>query len=1148
MGAMTRSGDRFDRRAPGRRWLLAFVLPAVLMLSASVNLPSVDPAPLPRILPLAALAAPTGPPAEPSLWLREASLDPPAFVTVADAGDLPNGRVTAITEDRDGLIWLGSTDGLFRFDGHRFIRERDPDGLGLHGFIRSLASGRDGRLMVGVQGVGVFWRDPASGLFQRAGEGDAEWPALPPLDAGAFAEDSEGGVWIADAALGLFRLEAHVGARGAQRFLPGRAFRSLLLDSRGGLWAGGPTGLYHRPAAAADFQPIAGFAGHFAYALYEAADGRIWVGTQAGGSALFDPVEDSLAWLAQAPDDDGAGYPWVVGFAERVPGEMWVSTFGGGLEVRESGSGRLLRRLRHVPGDNSSLASDRVTSLWLDRAGQLWVPTWGAGLQRLPAGIEAVQRLRARPSAMSGLRNTTVTSSLPMPGEELWVGSAGVGIDVVDLASLQVVRHYPVGSGPAALPGGTVPAMARDRSDQAWVGVLPGGLLRRPPEASAFLPVAGLGPNPRVRRLLAAAEGGVWVGLENGLRRFDAGGQALPVPRTREGGVFRQAVWALAEGPDGALWVGTASGLWHSPGAEGRLERITLGDVGPGGRVRGSPGVLDLWLARDGRLWVLGQGRLYRQRSTGPAAGFEAVLTTERVPSGLGQQLFEDEAGVLWTGRVRFDPRDGRVQVLGPADGLDVGNQVWAAGSRLPDGRLVFGGSGGLVLVDPARLPAWRFQPGVVLTAIEVNGQYRPPAGDRLVLPPGPHRIAVEFAALDYSEPGMLRYRYKLEGVDRDWIETSAEYRVAAYGNLWPGDYRLRIQGSNRIGDWSPHERVLQIRVEPAFWQAPAALLLGLVLLGGLLVLATQLQGRIAARRARELERLVSQRTAELVQARDAAETALADLRGAQGRLVEAEKMASLGRMVAGVAHELNTPLGNALVVSSTFQEKVPQIARSAAEGRLKRSELDGFLHQLGEGNALIVRSLARANELVSSFKQVAVDRSLSQPRRFDLRTVVAEALEMLGPSLRQRRCRIESRVPAGIILHSDPGALGQIVANLADNAVLHAFGESGEDHEGLLRIEAVEREGPSGREVLLTFIDNGIGMDAATRRQVFDPFFTTRMGRGGTGLGLHIVYNLVVQVLGGRIRVDSAPGQGTRFELVLPSIAPPQTGGDPPE
>lgn len=1116
--------------------LASALLLFALLLGASSNRPPLAPASMAD----AVSALPAEPPQPPAsaLWLRSPELDPPAFIMVGDARSLPNGRATAIAEDRDGLIWLGSTDGLFRFDGHRFSRERDELGQGLHGFVRSLFVGRDNRLWVAVHGIGVLWRDPATGLYTLAGQGDAQTPAVTLPDVRAFAEDGEGGLWIADARHGLVRLEAHGRAEGHRHVLAGHSQRSVLVDRRGGVWAGGVSGLYHRAPGAADFVPVPALAGRIAYELHEASDGRLWVGTQRAGTVILDPSGASApVWLAQHPDDDGEGYPWVDGFVERVPGEMWVATFGGGLEVRETGSGRLLRRLRHVSGDASSLASNRVAALLLDRAGQLWVPTWGAGLQRLPAQIDAVQRLRARPGVAGALRNSTVMSSLPMPDGELWVGSAGDGIDVVDLDSLRVIRHYGVGSGPAKLPGGTVHAMAQDPGGQVWVSVVPGGLFRRPPGTQGFLPVPELGLNVNPLRLLASAEGGVWMGLEDGLRRFDEQGRALPVPLTRAGVSFDEPVSALAEGPGGRLWLGSWSGLWQANPATGmRLERVELGDAPASPEGRGSPGVLDLALARDGRLWVLAQGRLYRQRSADPRAGFELLLTSEQMPGGLGQQLIEDAEGVFWTGRLRFDPREGRAQVLGLADGLDVGNQVWAAGSRLPDGRLLFGGSGGLVLVDPQRLPPWRFQPKVILTALEVDGQYRSPAGERLHLPPGPHRISVEFAALDYSEPMALRYRYKLEGVDADWIETSAEYRVAAYGNLWPGEYRLRIQGSNRSGDWSPYERVLTIQVEPAFWQTAWAAWLGAALLLGLLVATARLQGRIAARRARELETLVAQRTAELVQARDAAETALADLRGTQGRLVEAEKMASLGRMVAGVAHELNTPLGNALVVSSTFQEQVPQIVRSAAEGRLKRSELDGFLRHLGEGSDLIVRSLARANELITSFKRVAVDRSISTQRHFELRTVVAESLEMLGPSLRHRRCRIESRVPAGILMESDPGALGQVIGNLVDNAVLHAFNSDG---EGLLLIEAELRAGASGDEVLLSFTDDGAGMDEATQRRIFDPFFTTRMGRGGTGLGLHIVYNLVVQVLGGHIRVDSAPGKGTRFELVLPRVAP---------
>lgn len=1072
-------------------------------------------------------AADAGP--RPAAWLESPQFDPPALQAIGDVRSVPNGRVTAIAEDRDGLIWLGSTYGIYRFDGHRFTPEDDAKGLGLKAFVRALHAGRDGRLWVSVQGAGVFYRNPRDGEYARVGQGDDEAgnPDLELDDVWAFAEEPEGALWIADAARGLFRLQAHGGARGHQQHFEGRSLRAVHFDPQHGVWAGGRIGLYHRAAGAADFVRIPGLEGHFVYAIHAAADGRLWIGTQDSGSAIHDPQTGETHWL-DAPEPGAHWMPlWVDSFAERVPGEMWVATFGSGIEVRDSASGRLLRRLRHVPGDSASLATDRVTALLRDRAGQLWVPTWGGGLQRLPAGIDAIQTLRAQPRAPDALHSTTMISSLPMPGDELWVGAAGEGIDVLDLREYRVVRRYRAGGPDADLPDGVVSAMARDAQGQVWVGTMHGGLVRRPEGGAAFLPIEGIGRGQRVRRLLAAADGGVWVGLEAGLRRVDAAGRVLPAPVMADGGSFDAPIWALAVSDD-ALWVGTDSGLWVAASDPARLLPVAFNGE--------SAGILDLALGADGRLWVLAQNALYRQRQAGAGTDFERLLTTTDVASGLGQQLIEAADGAMWTGRIRIDPRDGRARVLGAADGIDLSQQVWAAGSRLADGRLVFGGAGGLVLIDPARFMPWRFQPQVVLTSVELNGRTHPTVADALTIPAGAHRLVVGFAALDYSDPSMLRYRYQLEGIDEDWVETSAEQRVAAYGNLWPGVYRLRIQGSNRVGDWSPHERVLTLRVEAAFWQTPWAFLLAGLLMAGLLVLVVSWRGRIATQRSRELRTLVAQRTRELEQARDVAESALLELRGAQGQLVEAEKMASLGQLVAGVAHELNTPLGNALVVSSTLQEQAKTLVQAMADGQLKRGELESFLRLLDEGSDLVVRSIGRAHDLVSSFKQVAVDRSSSQRRAFDLRGVVGEALDMLAPSLRHRPCRIESRVPEGITMQSYPGAIHQIVTNMVNNAVLHAFADSG---EGVLVIEARVRDAAQGREVVIEFIDDGVGMDESTRHRVFEPFFTTRMGRGGTGLGLSVVYNLVSQLLGGSIRVESEPGAGTRFELLLPLIAP---------
>jgi signal transduction histidine kinase len=485
---------------------------------------------------------------------------------------------------------------------------------------------------------------------------------------------------------------------------------------------------------------------------------------------------------------------------------------------------------------------------------------------------------------------------------------------------------------------------------------------------------------------------------------------------------------------------------------------------------------------------------------------------------------------------VRFDPRARRWQALGPADGLDVANQVWGASRAMGDGQIVFGTSTGFVLLDPSRFRPWAFNPQVVLGTVEADGVALPrePWGWRV--PAGTRRLAIGFSGLDYSDPTAVRYRYRLEGQAGGWIAADASQPTATFGGLWPGDYVLVVEATNRVGDWSPHALVLPLRVEAMFWQTPAFLLAALLLL--LLAIAGLLRWReaLAAKRALRLRALVDLRTAELVQARDDAEAALQELRGTQGKLVEAEKMASLGQMVAGVSHELNTPLGNALVVSSTLHEQAQVIARAVEEGRLKRSDLDGFLSVLGKGSQLVVRSIGRAHELVSSFKQVAVDRSGSKRRRFDLGTVVREALEMEAPVLRHARFRVALHVPDGIAMVSYPGAISQIVGNMVNNAAMHAFDE---EAEGTLRIEAVRIGKAEGTEVVLSFADDGRGMDEAVRRKVFEPFFTTKMGRGGTGLGLNIVYNLVGQLLAGSISVESRPGEGTRFERRLPLVAP---------
>lgn len=266
-------------------------------------------------------------------------------------------------------------------------------------------------------------------------------------------------------------------------------------------------------------------------------------------------------------------------------------------------------------------------------------------------------------------------------------------------------------------------------------------------------------------------------------------------------------------------------------------------------------------------------------------------------------------------------------------------------------------------------------------------------------------------------------------------------------------------------------------------------------------------------------------------------EAALAQLQNTQTQLVQTEKMASLGGLVAGVAHEINTPVGIGVTAASTLRARTSDLRQLMVDGGMKRSHLNEFMDMADQSADMILKNLQRAADLVQSFKQVAVDQSSSERRTFDLREYVDEVLTSLHPKLKKTPHQIEVKIPDGLVVDTFPGALAQILTNLVSNALLHAFDDG---DVGLIRIQG-QRDGD---RVSLDFSDNGKGIPEADQKKIFDPFFTTKRGSGGSGLGMHIVYNLATQVLGGRLHLQSTPGEGASFRLDIPQTAPGGRGG----
>jgi signal transduction histidine kinase len=280
-----------------------------------------------------------------------------------------------------------------------------------------------------------------------------------------------------------------------------------------------------------------------------------------------------------------------------------------------------------------------------------------------------------------------------------------------------------------------------------------------------------------------------------------------------------------------------------------------------------------------------------------------------------------------------------------------------------------------------------------------------------------------------------------------------------------------------------------------------------------------------------QLDARVQERTAELHARQRELETTIDELRRTQSELIEAEKMASLGRLVAGVAHEVNTPLGVGLTALTFLRDQLARV-RAALNRHLQPEQTDALLAPVDDAGTMAESNLVRAANLVKSFKQVAVDQSSSSIRAVGVRGYLEGTLQSLLPALRKAGHRVTIECDAALEMTNRPDALYQVIATLVLNSIQHAYPDG---RHGAIRI-AVEADAGL---LKLTYGDDGVGMDAAVARRVFEPFFTTKRGSGGSGLGLHIVYNLVTQALAGRIQCSTAPGQGVRFDVAFPRLHP---------
>ncbi|MFT7776207.1 diguanylate cyclase [Roseateles sp.] len=780
----------------------------------------------------------------------------PQFATVA----VPRDVVGSLAQDKQGLIWIGTSDGLARFDGYR-LRPIEREGATPVqrnlGWVRSLASAADGGMWIGTEINGLARYEPAFDRVRMLGGGSDR-----PTPIRALAEDRAGRVWVGTLGQGLLRFEPRTGRFDAEPLVvdgePERRVLALAVGTDGTLWAGHWQGLAHRDAKGSWTQLVLPEGAVGVSTLLEDRSGRLWFGSVDGRVGRIE-IDGQPRWLA-ARFKGG-----VQALAQGEDGMIWAGLTDG-IAWLDGSSGALVRQLRHNPYLPGGLAGNDVNVLLRDQTGSMWVGGYGVGLQRHhrhPA--LAVRGPDADPG--SPLASSDLRGLLPRRDGLLMVATHSGPVALLD-AQLHTVGRWP---READTP---VDNLAEGPDGSVWL-VANGRLERREPRSARLLASWALegGRAHRVLVLPTDAGGEVWVGMQDGLYRLPSP-QAPRVERARraDGEPLRGGVHALRAESGGRLWVGALAGLFRWDG-----QRLTEVQTVPG-EALGFPAVLGLLQTRDGSLYVdtavSGLHRLKGYDERGRAR-FERISERLGAPGRpFGVNLHEDGKGRVWSQQSVYDPAADRLDELSGAEGPPMGTPRFFADAALPDGRLLFSGSRGLLVVEPLAFAPSRYAPPVVVSSLRRDGQPFRPEQDLsqgLKLPAGTRSFAVEFAALDYIDPAKLHYMMRLDGWDARWAFTDASARFASYGGLSPGRYRLEVYATNHHGVWSDRPLLLDVELLPAWWQtrwAQAGALLAL--LGAAWALLRWGVARRTAqlvRRETALQALVEQRTAELREA-----------------------------------------------------------------------------------------------------------------------------------------------------------------------------------------------------------------------------------------------------------------------------------------
>jgi signal transduction histidine kinase/ligand-binding sensor domain-containing protein/CheY-like chemotaxis protein len=1046
---------------------------------------------------------------------RGAAPGPIRFERLTRADGVSPEVAYQILQDHNGFLWYTTRNGLNRYDGYQVI---PYPGFPIDTDLPSPMPGllyedRSGVFWVATRVLSRF--DPGGGTVVTRFAPPHRGPATPwPVKITAIHDDASGFLWLGTtisrgdndtAEPVLYRFDPRTGAA-ADHEMPSRithgrpgGIHAVEPDKAGRLWLGTTYGLVR-------FDPASGEFVHYPHThddpeirpertfndLVWDQTGKLWVHMPAG-LERFDPQTGTFDRFTPARF-------WRMSADAR--GMLWLYWGWPGLKLFDPLSDTLTTLVRYSSGPSGTLPDDDVSALAPDREGNLWAYFYRAeGLHRFSPVHSRFGKFLPDPDDPNSLSGGIVYGFSEDRDGSIWISTRGFGLNRFDPGSGAFTRFRHIPGNRRSLPSDDITSIYQDRSGTLWIGSLQ-GIGRFDRNTGKYSHLRDRISKHDITSMFEDRSGRFWVGDWLGPVQLVDRQTGAVTPMKVNGG------YAVHEDRNGNLWFGAFPEGLNKLDITGNARVISLAQTVDGAAPEAMPAAA-FYEDSAGILWLTTRSGLYR---FDPRSEKSTRYTTK---DGLADNdircVLPDDLGNLWIstaqGISRLNLTENRFYNYDERDGLQGATFSPRACYRARDGRLYFGGNAGFNAFYPREVLAGSPETPLSLTDFQTNGKKAPALAhsiwqtDALKLSSEQNGFSFEFAALSYVSPWRTRYRFRLEGVERDWTETDSTHRTARYTGVAPGDYVFRVQASNDGRTWGEKGASLRLSIAAPWWRTPWSESAAVLALAGLIFGAYRLRVKALHARERRLQGVVAQRTAELVEARDQAQAA--------------NRAKSV--FLANMSHELRTPLNAILGFSHLLREDAPS--------EKQRNNLD-VINRSGEHLLHIIDD-------VLDMAKIEAGRQTLEIAPCDLGNLVHDVIDMMRVRAIEKGLELHliSSPEFPRYVRTDASNLRQVLINLLGNAVKYT-----EQGSITLRVSSTPGDESQPLRLRLEVGDTGAGIAVEDQARIFDAFVQTgkAAGQKGTGLGLAITRQFV-ELMGGTIHVESALGKGSIFRVEVP-------------